>query len=145
MTGDQIYADDVPAPAALILFALGKLLMGKEEPLKELCEAEDDKNNAFDITISQINGRREMVKEYCQFTSRKADNHLLSMGEYAAIYILSWNTEIWEIAKEAGYLKDFDNYLEDNQIYIETGADQAKEYERKVSSLKRAYGQQQKT
>ncbi|WP_249877718.1 hypothetical protein [Niallia circulans] len=144
LIGDQIYADDVPAPAAPILFALGKLLMGKEEPIKELCETEDDKNTAFDITISQINGRREIIKEYCQFTSRKADNHLLSMGEYAAMYILSWNTEIWDMATGAGYLKDFDDYLEDNQIHIQIGADQAKEYERKVSSLKRAYNQQQK-
>lgn len=139
LTGDQIYADDVPAPIAPFLSLLGNHLMGKEEPLKELCK--DPKNKDLPAAINQINGRQEIIKKYCQFTSRKGDNHLLTLGEYAAMYSLSWNPEIWEMARKEGYLKDFDDYLVDNQIYMDI---EEEEYERKITTIKKEYTEQQK-
>lgn len=142
LTGDQIYADDVPAPIAPYLSVLGKQLMGKEERLQELCK--DLKSKTLQTAINQINGRQEIIKKYCQFTSRKDANHLLTLGEYAAMYCLGWNPEIWGLAKKEGYLKEFDDYLVDNQIYLEVEEEQGKEYERKISTLKKEFNEQQR-
>ena len=142
LTGDQIYADDVPAPVAPFLSALGKQLIGKEEPLKELCK--DFNSKSLQTAFSQLNGRKELIKKYCQFTSRKADNHLMTLGEYAAMYIMNWNPEIWELANKAGYLKDFDDYLVDDEIYIDSDKEQPKEYGRKINIIRKEFNQQQK-
>ncbi|MEK5382342.1 hypothetical protein [Niallia sp. FSL W8-0635] len=142
LTGDQIYADDVPSPIAPYLSVLGKQLMGKEERLQELCK--ELKNKSLQTAINQINGRQEIIKKYCQFTSRKGANHLLTLGEYAAMYSLSWNPELWELARKEGYVKEFEDYLVDNQIYLEEEEEQGKDYERKISTLKKEYNEQQR-
>ena len=142
LTGDQIYADDVPAPIAPFLSLLGNQLIGKEEPWRELCK--DLKNKALQTAINQINGRQEIINKYCQFTSRNAANHLLALGEYAAMYVMSWNPEIWELARRKEYLKGFDNHLKNNQIYLEGEKAKDKINERKISTLKKEYTEQQK-
>ncbi|GKU82181.1 hypothetical protein [Niallia sp. NCCP-28] len=142
MTGDQIYADDVPAPIAPFFTKLGNQLIGRKEQLTSLCE--ELKNAPFQIAINQINGRKDIIKKYCQFTSRKGDNHLLTLGEYAAMYTMSWSPEILELAINEQHLKTFEDHLSNEEIYIETETYQQKEYEKKISRLKRTYSQQWK-
>ena len=39
--------------------------------------------------------RQQIVRDHAKFTSQKADNHLLSFGEFAAMYLLAWNAQNW--------------------------------------------------
>lgn len=142
MTGDQIYADDVPAPIAPFLSKLGDRLIGRKEQLEKLCE--ELKTKAFQTSINQINGRKDIMKECCQFTSRKADNHLLTLGEYSAMYVLGWSPEIWELAINEQYIKKFEDNLADNKIYLEIEDYQQKEYEKKINKQKKEYNNQLK-
>ncbi|MFC4322902.1 metallophosphoesterase family protein [Litchfieldia salsa] len=102
LMGDQIYADDVADPVALYLYELGELLIGKKENLLPIDERAYQVNPLF-----KIGGRAKIVRD-CGFTSRNCDNHLISLGEYAAMYLCSWNPELLNIAFKDGRFDLFD-------------------------------------
>ncbi|MGW1529611.1 hypothetical protein ACWCP5_41060, partial [Streptomyces sp. NPDC002159] len=87
----------------------------------------------YDISFSQVNGRAEMMKELCCFTSTKAANHLITLGEYAAMYLLSWSPALWETAKEANSFLSFDELLAEDKYYMDEtlNTDKALETRRK--------------
>jgi hypothetical protein len=87
LTGDQIYGDDVAGPLIGRLTELGATLLG----------AEDDGSVPGVPSLSRIPiyGRQQLVEEQACFSSDKADNHLLSLGEFAAAYVVSWNAATW--------------------------------------------------
>lgn len=86
LTGDQIYADDVSAALLPHLTELGNTLVGREEQIP-----------GFDTSMPEIpvGGRAKLVREQAHFTSSHADHHLLTFGEYAAMYLLAWNRDVW--------------------------------------------------
>lgn len=86
LIGDQIYADDVAGPLIRHLTSLGISLLGWEEQIQDIGKK---------LTEIQIGERQQLVKEYAKFSSDKADNHLFSLGEFAAMYLVAWNEEIW--------------------------------------------------
>jgi hypothetical protein len=87
LTGDQIYADDVAAPLIGHIRSLATTLLGPGDlssvpgspPLDSL----------------SFNGRRDLATEIAGFTSEKPENHLMSLGEFAAMYLTTWNPEVW--------------------------------------------------
>lgn len=85
LSGDQIYADDVAGPLMPRLTALARQLTGWHEPLPGL-----DTPPSF----LPIYGR-DAATELAGFTSSHPSNHLLTFGEYAALYMLAWNGELW--------------------------------------------------
>jgi len=115
LVGDQIYADDVPDPIAPYLFELGEKLVGNNEPylptLDSRLEKEPYKSNLY-----KVHGRKPIMDELCHFTSRKSDNHLITFGEYAAMYLLSWGPQIWELFEQSSYNK----LLQDDNYYIQS-------------------------
>ncbi|MBV9178357.1 MAG: hypothetical protein JO297_15125 [Nitrososphaeraceae archaeon] len=86
LTGDQIYADDVAAPLIQHLTNFGIHLSGWEENIHGI----DQK-----LTSIGVGERQKLVQQYAKFTSENAGNHLLSFGEFAAMYLISWNIENW--------------------------------------------------
>ncbi len=86
LTGDQIYADDVAGALSHYLTQLGVSILGREEKINDI------EKNLSEIPIGD---RQILVKKHAGFTSGNADNHLLSFGEFAAMYLLAWNVENW--------------------------------------------------
>jgi hypothetical protein len=86
LTGDQIYADDVADPLIEHLAKFGVKLLGWEEQINGLEKK---------LTELRIGERQQIVNEYAKFTSENAGNHLLSFGEFAAMYLVAWNIENW--------------------------------------------------
>jgi hypothetical protein len=87
LTGDQIYADDVAGPLAAHLRILAPALCGEGEPGSVPGVASLD-----DIPLY---GRKSLACEEAQFTSEKPSNHLISFGEFAAMYLMAWNERNW--------------------------------------------------
>ena len=81
LTGDQIYADDVGAPIIQYLTKFGIKLIGYEEQIPS-------RGKLTGIAPGQ---RGMMVRNYGKFTSDHADNHLIGFGEFAAMYLVTWN------------------------------------------------------
>jgi hypothetical protein len=86
LTGDQIYADDVAGPIFRHLVDFGIKLLGWEEQIQGV-----DKK----LSETNIGDRQQIINEHAGFSSDSAGNHLLSFGEYAAMYLLAWNDENW--------------------------------------------------
>lgn len=86
LTGDQIYADDVAGPLSNYLTDLGNKLLGWDEQFPGIGEK---------ISEMHMGERQMLVRECAGFTSSASSNHLLSFGEFAAMYLLAWNVENW--------------------------------------------------
>lgn len=87
LTGDQIYADSVAGALLTHLTALGDELMGFEEsstipgvpPLRDL----------------GVYARSELCTSKAGLSSHDCDNHLMSFGEFTAMYLLTYNRHLW--------------------------------------------------
>ncbi|MDQ3902801.1 MAG: hypothetical protein M3247_03980, partial [Thermoproteota archaeon] len=86
LIGDQIYADDVAGPLIKHLTNFGNELMGWEEHIRGIPNK---------LTDLQIGERQNLVEKHAKFSSDAAGNHLLSFGEFAAMYLVAWNGQNW--------------------------------------------------
>ncbi len=89
LTGDQIYADDVAGPLLVLLNDYGKRLTGWEERIPA------SGTNGSELTGLNLYGRKDFVLTEAQFSSGEPLNHLLTFGEYAAMYLFVWNPDLW--------------------------------------------------
>jgi hypothetical protein len=95
LTGDQIYGDDVANPLLYLATEIGDTLLGWREQLPlDLSHHREAKD--------LIPGHRsDLVRDYAGFTAMlpnqpdKAKSHLLSFGEYVAMYLLVWSPVLW--------------------------------------------------
>ena len=87
LTGDQIYGDEAAGPLLPHLTRLGAELLG-EADLTSV-------PGVGRLDAIPLYGRQELVAERLGFTSGKAANHLLSFGEYAAMYLVAWDEANW--------------------------------------------------
>ncbi len=87
LTGDQIYGDDVAGPLIGHYTRLGAALLGPDD---------DDAIPAVPpLSDVPIYGRQDLAGEKACFTSEKASNHLFSLGEFAAAYLVAWDEANW--------------------------------------------------
>lgn len=107
LTGDQVYADDVAGPLIHHLTRFGALLLGREEQIDGLGKK---------LTEIRIGERQKLIRQYARFTSGSAANHLMSLGEFVAMYLVAWNVENWpakfpdageDISREEGQAKKY--------------------------------------
>ena len=135
LLGDQIYADDVAEPITPLIQNLGETLIGNKEPLHYLTEELAPTNGK---NIYHVNARSEIMKKLCGFTSRKAANHLIALGEYSAMYLLSWSPSLWQAAGQSEAIPKFDELLSNNNYYVESDKameENRKEYEEQSKAL----------
>jgi len=108
MTGDQIYADDV---SATTLHAIHQLLAELQLPDEDLPDSTISSSRQLHAESPYYNRRTELLPKSTQtkevietlfkgskkpiFTSDDADNHLITLGEVLAMYLLVWSPEAW--------------------------------------------------
>jgi hypothetical protein len=87
LTGDQIYGDQVAGP-----------LMAHIRPLAtELVGADDESSVPGIPHLSDVPvyGRKQLALDKAALTSSHSVNHLMTFGEYAAMYLVAWNEQNW--------------------------------------------------
>lgn len=97
LTGDQIYADDVEPSLLYVLREQAESLMGCTETIPLTNSADHKQYNITPKTIP-LGGRAvELKNKHAELTSSEADNHLMSFGEFAAMYIYVFgNAQHWK-------------------------------------------------
>jgi hypothetical protein len=105
LTGDQIYADDVPCCILPMYHDLAMRLMGEgdesgeeEMPTREGAEAPDGGPvGMWNINMDTAPPMRRtvLVRTDGGLTSVESQNHLLTVGEYAAAYLTAWSPRCW--------------------------------------------------
>jgi hypothetical protein len=120
--GDQIYADDVTRLHMLLLMELGQDLVGRKsdgtplerirvdevlkksslthdpkDPLKpyEDAPAGTDHELPADRAHFPEGERLHLTRRAAQMTSSDGDSHLISFGEFAAMYVTVWSIACW--------------------------------------------------
>lgn len=92
LTGDQIYADDVALCLLPGLTKLGAELLGTDESLPGPPGVQGD------FVVDQPNfpaGRRNKLTALAGLTSTDANCHLLSFGEFCAMYLIAFSPAAW--------------------------------------------------
>lgn len=110
LTGDQIYADDVADVLIKYLTQFSIRLLGWEEQVNGVGK------KLTDILIGE---RQQLVQELAKFTSENAGNHLLSFGEFAAMYLVAWNVENWPEKYTTELLKKTASQKEQKIIHLQ--------------------------
>lgn len=100
LTGDQIYGDDVADALIGHLTELGSELMGEHDGTS-LPGIER-------LTDIPVGRRKDLIKERAYFTSHAGENHLMSLGEFVAMYLVAWNEANWPDA-----FPEFDSVFSD--------------------------------
>ena len=90
LTGDQIYADDVSDTLLPMLTQLGRELLGPDEVLPV-----DDKKVPVTLINFPAARRSKLMRLEAKFSTGSAANHLLSFGEFAAMYLAVWSSRAW--------------------------------------------------
>lgn len=115
LTGDQIYADDVGMPVLAMLINQSKSLTGWDEHMPV-----DNQGTEVIPAGIKLDGRMKdlKLKQY-GITSTAGENHLLTFGEYAAMYLAAWGSEVVmpERSKVYGHIHStsHDHYNEDKK------------------------------
>lgn len=95
LTGDQIYADDVAMALLPSLFEIGsQLLSGGDATTPEKIPLGGE---MWSATLANFPpGRRQkLIDNYAKFTSDEAACHLMSFGEFCAMYLLAFSNALW--------------------------------------------------
>ncbi len=90
LTGDQIYADDVADSLLLMLTDAGDTLLGWTETLPSIPPFLPPGPAAKLPPYS-----REKYLKAVGFTSEDLRSHLMSLGEYLAMYLFAWSDALW--------------------------------------------------
>lgn len=91
LTGDQIYADDVPISLLPHLSKVGRELIGANERLPV------GPGVTVDVSESTLppGFRSWFAREFVGLSSSEMDSHLLSLGEYCAAYLFAFSNVLW--------------------------------------------------
>jgi hypothetical protein len=100
MTGDQIYADDLSSSLLFMLSGLAAQIVGANEQMRVVAQPREGGapvDGRFDVTLENFppNNRHKIVVELGGYTTGDGENHLLSFGEYAAMYLAAWSPRVW--------------------------------------------------
>lgn len=116
LTGDQIYADDVSPILLYMLMDASKALLGNNKEKfsnmdKTVTKKDDikiEKSDKDKKYISLVNGkptwngeepapqlRGRTIYHFAGF-SEKFKNHLMTFGEYCAMYLFAWSNVLWD-------------------------------------------------
>jgi len=122
--GDQVYADDVSSVVMPSIIKLAGDLVGSEETIHG-----EETNNSY-----TFGSRGQMLKAIgLEDLSYYPDNHVMKFGEYAALYCMSWNPDVWPDT----ILEDAENKVNHvNDFIIEGQSDKSKEVKEKLKRHK---------
>ena len=110
LSGDQVYVDDVAGP---MLHAIGQVITLLGLPTESLTQAPIDNSKRLDYRPQSLYQRHKKLLPHTQypvktallrwyrnhpiFTSSVAENHLISLSEVIALYLLTWSPELWKL------------------------------------------------
>jgi hypothetical protein len=101
LTGDQIYGDDVADALLYELTDAGDALLGWEEKLPVALSSQGVVTSEYSPSQFLPGERSETAEALAGFTAglhhkaSHAKSHLLSLGEYCAVYLFLWSPVLW--------------------------------------------------
>jgi hypothetical protein len=91
LTGDQIYADDVPRSMMKPVADLAAELIGVAGEQVPVGAAQV----AVNLANFPIHRRLRLIREEARMTTTDGHSHMLSFGEFVALHLLAWSSRTW--------------------------------------------------
>lgn len=98
LTGDQIYADDVAKCLSPVLVDAANTLLGWVEQIPAVENGVETVillNKFTEVPIKRDVGPYVLAQKVNGFTSTEATCHLFGLGEFYAMYLLTWSDVLW--------------------------------------------------
>ena len=100
LTGDQIYADNLPIAMQVMLTQLAKPTLGYDEQLPTRFPRDAGAAGTTPLACDLLNFpaglRKNVVMHEARFSTSDGSNHLLSFGEFCLMHVLAWCNEAWD-------------------------------------------------
>lgn len=90
LTGDQIYADDVAVSLLPMLIDVGGILLSQD-----VSEKFPDDVVMTDPLVRPGPSRDAWLRAHWDLDNEHAENHLMFLAEFCAMYMLVWSDELW--------------------------------------------------
>src|SRR5262249_11430115 len=110
------YADDVPLPLLPQLLSRGRELLGNNEFLPTRWPGPGVKYWPADARHVPPSIREAVITSEARFTTVDYHSHLLSFGEFAAMYLFCWSNVLWNMNE----LRTFDEII--RGIFADAGS-----------------------
>lgn len=154
LTGDQIYADDIPSALLQELTESAFALLGANEQVR--VDASTTPSIFYDVTTANFppGRRQELIKTSAKLTSTDAGSHLISFGEFCAAHLFAWSNAVWPDTLKSkavvlnrnapkppidALLSPFDSeYFEDAEDEWDTEVEKLAEYRKCLPQVRRA-------
>ena len=94
LTGDQVYADDVPIAVLHYINSLDAVGIGLEEKVAFDGGTAPGETEAI---AWPPNLRQGLTRKVAGMTSGSAGSHVLSFSEYARLYLMYWSNRAWDL------------------------------------------------
>lgn len=97
LTGDQIYADEVPRPLLKMLNDAVKELFGttlEQLPLRDPSDPKKTISVPADLIHFPIGRRGNLIRNEAGMTTTEGASHLMSFGEFCAMHLSVWSNEL---------------------------------------------------
>src|SRR5690606_29877367 len=114
LCGDQVYADDVAGPMLATIHALiqrlglyGEYLEGAVVPDSDALYAHPAGYYRREDLLPAFKSNQALRERFCGgvekpiFTTANAHNHLVTLAEVMAMYLLAWSPVPWQLVSEA--------------------------------------------
>jgi hypothetical protein len=140
LTGDQIYADEVADVLLAALTDAGDTLLGWKEVLPAGVNAANAPFGPYEAAKLPPTTRTEAIRN-ARFTSQDTRSHLMSLGEYFAMYLFAWSDELWtDLPTLAELKKMFPGVRIDGELAneVETQRQAVQEYREALPRVRRA-------
>ncbi|MFB4166999.1 hypothetical protein [Virgibacillus sp. JSM 102003] len=111
LMGDQIYADDVADPLFFLISSWSNRLISEEK--KNIADI-DPRLNSQTFYPDKLHARQYIMDKFAAFTSGNADNHLIRLGEYFVMYLMTLGPALWDNTE----IPLFEELIEDNEYYF---------------------------
>jgi hypothetical protein len=98
LTGDQIYADDVPPAMLYMITEVGNGLFGGAETIPTTFADPNSSSTRTwpcDLRTFPAGLRLNATRTDARLTSQDGDSHLLSFAEFCTMYLFCWSNEVW--------------------------------------------------
>ncbi|MGA9226089.1 MAG: hypothetical protein WB217_07110, partial [Mesobacillus sp.] len=131
-------ADDVADPLIPILTSIGQQLSGSEQASLHDGSLLSD---SLSPRLKKVNGRQYLIEHLAKFTTRNGDNHLISFDEYAAMYLMVWNPDLWHYVQENELLLPFQQVNDRGMLHLKFERDE-KIRKKELKKLEARYEEQ---
>ena len=99
LSGDQIYADDMPDALQLMATDVGNKLIGTTEFVPTRWPLPPGDQGTRQWPVDQVHFpaglRKNAIMADARFTTVDGESHIISFGEFLALYLMHWSNVLW--------------------------------------------------